>query len=131
MSTKKTGNTTDNAIVRFGKGFVNFFKRIGAGFMNVRQELKRVIWPTREKLIQTSAIVLVVIVIASVSLFLISTGARELLDKVGFYDQKLASETTVLPETGETTPEFLEATVATDIPAETVDGTTDTTEAAE
>ena len=129
MSTKKTGNTTDNAIVRFGKGVVNFFKRIGAGFMNVRQELKRVIWPTREKLIQTSAVVLVVIVIAAVSLFLISTGARTLLDKIGFYDQKLASETTILPETGETTAGSADVTDATDAPVETVDGTTDTTEA--
>jgi preprotein translocase subunit SecE len=129
MSTKKTSNSTDNAIVRFGKGVVNFFKRIGAGFMNVRQELKRVIWPTREKLIQTSAVVLVVIVIAAVSLFLISTGARTLLDKIGFYDQKLASETTILPETGETTAGSADVTDATDAPVETVDGTTDTTEA--
>jgi|GEM_PF-1053971 preprotein translocase subunit SecE len=128
MSTKKTSDTTDNAIVRLGKGFINFFKRIGTGFLNVRQELKRVIWPTREKLIQTAAVVLVVIVIASVSLYLISTGARALLVKIGFYDQKLSTETTILPETGETTAAITDVADATTV---AVDVTTATTAAAE
>lgn len=99
MSTKKTDNRTGNAFVRFGRGFVNFFKRIGTGFSNVRQELKRVIWPTREKLIQTSVVVLVVIAVAAILLTGIQYGAKYVLDKVGFYgtDKGEVSETTVLP----------------------------------
>ncbi len=124
MSTKKTSNKSDTAIVRFGKGFVHFFKRIGAGLSNVRQELKRVIWPTREKLIQTSAVVLVVIVIAAVSLYIIGTGATKLLEFVGFYDQKLATETTVLPETGETTAEPADMTSVAGTAEESADITT-------
>ncbi len=72
--------------------------------MNVRQELKRVIWPTREKLIQTSVIVLVVIAFAAILLTSISEGAKFALDEIGFYDQKTeTAETTILPVTGETT----------------------------
>jgi len=124
MSTKKTNNTTDNGFVRLGKGFVNIFKRIGSMFSNVRQELKRVIWPTREKLIQTSVIVLAVIAIAAILLTAISEGAKFALDKAGFYDQKLATETTALPSTGETTTTETTVTVTDTTTIAETDATT-------
>lgn len=71
----------------------NIFKRIAQKFKDVRQELKRVIWPTKEKLIQTSAVVLVVIVVCTILLTAIGKGAGWILEKVGFYDQ--VNETTV------------------------------------
>ena len=70
----------------------NIFKRIAQKFKDVRQELKRVIWPTKEKLIQNSAVVLVVIVVCTILLTVINKGAGWVLEKVGFYDQ--AIETT-------------------------------------
>lgn len=76
----------------------NIFKRIAGQFNDVRKELKRVIWPTRQKLIQTSVVVLVVIGIFIVLLTGISKGTGYILEKVGFYDQVPAQEETTLPE---------------------------------
>ena len=74
----------------------NIFKRIKRKFTEVRQELKRVIWPTKEKLMQTSAVVLTIIVIAAVFLTLISNGGTAILERVGFYGEV---ETTTTAET--------------------------------
>lgn len=119
MSTKKKSNKADNAIVRFGKGFTGFFKRIGDAFTDVRHELKRVIWPTRQKLIQTCAVVLVVIGIAAVLLTAIGEGARFVLQETGFYDQKIeAAETTVLPDVSQPADDLLEVVEAVEDTAE-------------
>ena len=40
----------------------NIFKRIAQKFRDVRLEMKKAVWPSKEKLKQTSAVVLVVIV---------------------------------------------------------------------
>ena len=88
----------------------NIFKRIGKKISDVFAELKRVTWPTGEKLAKTAAVVLLVIVFFAVYLTLISGGGRWILDKVGFYD---IVETTVAA----TTP------VETEAPAETVEET--------
>lgn len=98
----------------------NFFKRIGMKFKEIRLELKRVVWPSKEKLKTTSAVVLVVIAFFAVFLSTISIGGGWILEKVGFYDP---DETT----TAETT---LESAAATE-PVETVAETEAETEAAE
>jgi preprotein translocase subunit SecE len=96
-------NKSNNIFIRIGRGFINFFKNIGKRFSDVRLELKRVIWPTRQKLIQTSIVVLVVIGIAAVLLTGISKGSQALLEKFGFYDQVTeTTASTVLPS--DTTP---------------------------
>ena len=64
----------------------NIFKRFGKKFSDIIAELKRVTWPTGEKLAKTSAVVLLVIVFFAVYLTLISDGGRWILDKIGFYD---------------------------------------------
>ena len=64
----------------------NFFKRLGKKISDVFAELKRVTWPTGEKLAKTAAVVLLVIVFFAVYLTLIGSGGRWILDKVGFYD---------------------------------------------
>jgi len=71
----------------------NIFKRIAIKFNDVRLELKRVIWPTKEKLVQTSAVVLVVIAVCAILLTTISKGASWILEKIGFYGQ--VAETTI------------------------------------
>ena len=75
----------------------NIFKRIAQKFKDVRQELKRVIWPTKEKLIQNSAVVLVVIAVCAILLTAIGRVGGWVLEKVGFYDQVI--ETTASSET--------------------------------
>jgi len=65
----------------------NIFKRIAQKFNDVRLELKRVIWPTKEKLVQTSAVVLVVIAVCAILLTAIGKGSSWVLEKVGFYKQ--------------------------------------------
>jgi preprotein translocase SecE subunit len=95
----------------------NIFKRLGKRISDVFAELKRVTWPTGEKLAKTAAVVLLVIVFFAVYLTLLSTGGRWVLDKVGFYD---------IVETTETSA-TVAATEATTV-AETVEETAEETE---
>ena len=83
----------------------NIFKRIGKKISDVFAELKRVTWPTGEKLAKTAAVVLLVIVFFAVYLTLIGNGGRWILDKVGFYTVVETTATTTTAETSaETTP---------------------------
>ena len=93
----------------------NIFKRIGKKISDVIAELKRVTWPTGEKLAKTTAVVLLVIVFFAVYLTLIGSGGRWILDKVGFYDVVETTATTAAAETEA-------ATEATEAP-ETVEET--------
>ena len=77
----------------------NIFKRFGKGVKDVIAELKKVVWPTGEKLRNTSAVVLLVIVFFAVLLTLIGSGGRWLLDKVGFYDSVETTEVSTVEET--------------------------------
>ncbi|HOO61721.1 MAG TPA: preprotein translocase subunit SecE [Bacillota bacterium] len=115
----------------------NIFKRIGQRLKEIRNELKKVIWPTKEKLVQTSAVVLVVIALFAIFLTAIGTGAKYLLDKAGFYTQNeettatttaAPTETTVLETTAETSATESEVTDETDA---TTAAETDATTAAE
>lgn len=72
--------------------FMRTIKRIVRRFVEVRQEMKRVIWPTRTKLLQVAVVVLAVIVAAAILLSLVGQGTSEILKSVGFYNQ--VSETT-------------------------------------
>ncbi len=93
----------------------NIFKRLGKKISDIFAELKRVTWPTGEKLAKTAAVVLLVIVFFAVYLTLIGNGGRWILDKVGFYDIVETMETSASEETAAIT----EATEA----AETVEET--------
>ncbi|MBR2550156.1 MAG: preprotein translocase subunit SecE [Clostridiales bacterium] len=92
----------------------NIFKRLGKRISDVFAELKRVTWPTGEKLAKTAAVVLLVIVFFAVYLTLLGNGGRWILDQVGFYD---IVETTV-----ESTEAAVSETAATEA-AETVEET--------
>ncbi|MBQ1894815.1 MAG: preprotein translocase subunit SecE [Clostridiales bacterium] len=72
----------------------NIFKRIGQKIKEIRLELKRVVWPSKEKLKTTSAVVLVVIAFFAVFLSTISLGGNWLLEKIGFYDPDETTTTT-------------------------------------
>lgn len=93
----------------------NIFKRLGKKISDVFAELKRVTWPTGEKLAKTAAVVLLVIVFFAVYLTLIGNGGRWILDKVGFYDIVETTATTVV----ETAPvEVVETVAETEASAE-------------
>ena len=92
----------------------NIFKRLGKRISDVFAELKRVTWPTGEKLAKTAAVVLLVIVFFAVYLTLLGNGGRWILDQVGFYDivettvestEAVASETEAATEAAETVEE--------------------------
>ena len=92
----------------------NIFKRLGKRISDVFAELKRVTWPTGEKLAKTAAVVLLVIVFFAVYLTLLGSGGRWILDRVGFYDivettvestEADVSETTAATEAVETVEE--------------------------
>ena len=102
----------------------NIFKRMGKGVKDVFAELKKVVWPTMEKLKSTSAVVLLVIVFFAVFLTLIGSGGRWLLDKVGFYDS-------VATTACESEPESVPDQTTTESTADTTEGTSETSESTE
>ena len=93
----------------------NIFKRLGKRISDVFAELKRITWPTGEKLAKTAAVVLLVIVFFAVYLTLIGSGGRWVLDRVGFYDIVETTAAATSAETSETTA----ATEAAETVAET------------
>ena len=72
-------NKKPNFFVRFGRGFVRFFARIGNAFRNMWRELKKVTWPTREKLVNYSVIVMLFMLFMMVIIGLLDTGATNLV----------------------------------------------------
>ena len=70
----------ENFFVRFGKGFVKFFAKIGNAFKNMWHELKKVTWPTREKLVKYTVIVVLVMVFMMVVIGLLDMGATALVN---------------------------------------------------
>lgn len=76
----------------------NFFQRIGQTFKEVRSELKKAIWPSKEKLKSTSAVVLTVILFFAIFLGVISSGGRWILEKINFYDEVEPTYTTAATE---------------------------------
>ena len=52
----------------------NIFKRIGMRFKEVRLELKKVVWPTREELTTDTIVVIACCAFFSVMFWLIDTG---------------------------------------------------------
>ena len=84
MSEKKavSKNTKPNFFVRFANGFVNLFKKIGAAFKNMWHELRQVTWPSRDKLVNYSTIVVLFIVFMMVVIGLLDLGASQLVNLI-------------------------------------------------
>ena len=77
--TEKKANKKPNFFARFGRGFVRFFARIGNAFKNMWRELRKVTWPSREKLINYSVIVMLFMLFMMVVVGLLDTGASSLV----------------------------------------------------
>ena len=71
-----------NFFVRFGRGLVNFFKRIGVSFKNTWHELQKVTWPTKEKLINYIIIVVLALVFLMIVIGLLDMGASALINLI-------------------------------------------------
>ena len=84
MTEKKavSKNTKPNFFVRLGKGCVNLVKKIGNAFKNMWRELRKVTWPSREKLVNYSTIVVLFIVFMMVVIGLLDTGASQLVNLI-------------------------------------------------
>ena len=76
---KKAPVKKPNAFQRFLKGLTNLPRRIAAAFKNMWYELKKVTWPTKRKLINYSIMVLVLMLVMTVVIGLIDTGASALV----------------------------------------------------
>jgi len=86
MSERKAGtkgkNKKPNFFARIGRGFIRFFARIGNSFRNTWRELKKVTWPTRDKLINYSIIVMLFMLFMMVIIGLLDTGATTLVQMI-------------------------------------------------
>lgn len=120
MSEKKS----DNAFVRFFRRIGKAIGMIPRKFNEVRQELKKVIWPTKEKMKQLSAVVLVVILAAAIFLTFIDKGTNWVLESVGFYVQAEETTASTLPSESSAAQTVATTTAATTAAATTAADTT-------
>ena len=72
----------EHFFVRFGHGFVNFFVKIGVAFKNMWHELKKVTWPTKDKLINYTIIVVLMMIFLMVIIGLLDMGASALVNLI-------------------------------------------------
>ena len=85
--TKKTAEKTEKAVRKSGESklskiiswFKNLPKRIAKPFKNMYYELKKVTWPSKEKLIAYSIIVLVFMLFMGIVIGLLDMGASALV----------------------------------------------------
>ena len=84
MTEKKavSKNAKPNFLTKVSKGFVGFFKKIGTAFKNMWRELRKVTWPSREKLVNYSVIVVLFIVFMMVVIGLLDMGATQLVNLI-------------------------------------------------
>ena len=84
MSEKKavSKNAKPNFFVRVGKWFANLGKTIVHAFKSMWRELRKVTWPSRDKLINYSAIVVIFMVAMMVIIGLLDTGASALVNLI-------------------------------------------------
>ena len=84
---KKTAENTEKAVKKSGESklskilnwFKNLPKRISKPFKNMYYELKKVTWPSKEKLIAYSIIVLVFMLFMGIVIGLLDMGASALV----------------------------------------------------
>ncbi len=72
----------------------NIGRRLVSFFTALKAELKRVVWPDRQKLIQSTITVLAICVIAGATLFVLDTVLGAALNGIGFYNTTTVATTT-------------------------------------
>ena len=94
--------------------------RIGRFFTELRSELKRVVWPDRKKLVNSTLIVLAIVVSAGLFLWIVDSLLMGILNGVGFYN----TQSTTAATTAGTTVSTTVSTSATTTAAGTTAATT-------
>ena len=109
-----------NKIISFISGIG---KRLRNFFISLKAELKRVIWPDRKRLIQSTATVLAICVMVGIILFVVDSLVGGLLNTIGFYSDNAATPTPrpTAPTTAVTTT--MTTTIAETTAAETLETT--------
>ncbi len=84
MSEKKavSKNAKPNFFTRFGNGCKGLVKTVISAFKNMWRELRKVTWPSKEKLINFSTIVVLFIVFMMVVIGLLDLGASQLVNLI-------------------------------------------------
>lgn len=100
---EKSGKQKANAIQKATAFVVKIFKKLKSFFANLKAELKRVIWPDRKRLIQSTATVLAICLIIGLILFLIDGFLQVTLNAAGFYNPNTTVPTTAATTTTATT----------------------------
>lgn len=116
--TEKSARGNLNFFQKIGAFIVRIAKRLKNFFISLKAELKRVIWPDRKRLIQSTATVLAICVIIGVILFIVDNLVGGLLKGIGFYSgggtttPTTTSATTVVETTATTTESVASTTAA-------------------
>lgn len=93
------------------------FQRIGRGVSDIRGELKRVVWPDKKKLKQSTATVLAIILMFMVLIYIVDVAIRGIFTTTGFYSAKEKAATETVEEPAETVEPV--ETAEDDLPSET------------
>ncbi|HHW93319.1 MAG TPA: preprotein translocase subunit SecE [Clostridiaceae bacterium] len=113
----------------------SLFARLKKWFINIINELKRVVWPDKKKLKQSTLTVLLIIAISTVMILVFDSLISFILRTTGFYSSKASTSETVEPPAITETAETAEtegdaestATTETSNPSESVEATTEST----
>jgi preprotein translocase subunit SecE len=119
--TDKTAKGHQNALQKIAAFFVKAAKGLKNFFAGLKAELKRVVWPDRRRLIQSTATVLVICLLVGVALFAVDNIVGGLLKAIGFYSTSGTTATTAATTVSTTvsTTAASETTAAETTPAET------------
>jgi preprotein translocase subunit SecE len=110
--TDKAAKGSQNALQKIAAFFVKAVKRLKSFFAGLKAELKRVIWPDRKRLIQSTATVLAICLLVGIALFAVDNIVGGLLKAVGFYTSGNPTTTTTTTSTTVSTTAASETTVA-------------------
>ena len=74
------------------KGFIGLVQRIGTKiartFLDIRSELKKVIWPDRRKLIQSTSTVIAIVLVFGIVIWVVDSVLAVFLESIGFFQSK-------------------------------------------
>ena len=105
------------------KGFLGFVKRVGLKvwktLLDIRSELKKVIWPDRRKLVQSTATVIAIVIVFGAVIWIVDLALGSFLEIVGFFKSNTtyATPTPVPSVTSTVTPTASASPAATATPA--------------
>ena len=84
MTEKKavSKNAKPNFFTKVGNWFANLGKTVVRAFKNMWRELRKVTWPTRDKLVNYSVLVVLFMLFMMVIIGLLDTGASQLVNLI-------------------------------------------------